>query len=66
LVAPLGEDAGIRYGQVRSALEKVGKPIGGNDLWIAAHALAEGWTLVTDNEREFQRVKGLKVENWVA
>jgi len=35
-------------------------------LWIAAHALAQGWVLVTNNEREFRRVKGLKVENWVA
>ena len=40
--------------------------IGNNDLWIAAHALAQGWVLVTNNEREFRRVKGLKVENWVA
>ena len=42
------------------------QPIGNNDLWIAAHARAEGWVLVTNNEREFRRVKGLAVENWVA
>jgi tRNA(fMet)-specific endonuclease VapC len=39
--------------------------IGNNDLWIAAHAKAEGLTLVTSNEREFRRIAGLKVQNWV-
>lgn len=61
----LPTDAGQRYGEVRAALERKGTPIGGNDLWIAAHALAIGFTLVTNNEREFKRVPGLKVENWV-
>lgn len=42
-----------------------GTPIGGNDLWIAAHALAEGAVLVTNNEAEFGRVEGLAIENWV-
>jgi tRNA(fMet)-specific endonuclease VapC len=46
------------------ALEKAGQPIGNNDLWIAAHARSEGWTLVTNNEREFARVEGLHIENW--
>jgi len=64
-VAPLGESVGQHYGQIRSALEKVGQLIGNNDLWIAAHARAEGWILVTNNEREFSRVEGLEVENWV-
>ncbi|HJR12853.1 MAG TPA: type II toxin-antitoxin system VapC family toxin [Rhodanobacteraceae bacterium] len=57
-------DAAQRYGEVRAALERKGTPIGGNDLWIAAHALAIGFTLVTNNEREFKRVPSLKVENW--
>ena len=52
--------------EIRSALERRGLPIGNNDLWIAAHARAEGWVLVTHNEREFLRVDGLAVENWVA
>ncbi|MEO8249831.1 MAG: type II toxin-antitoxin system VapC family toxin [Burkholderiales bacterium] len=65
-VAPLPDAAGIHYGQLCRSLEAVGKPIGGNDLWIAAHARCEGWVLVTNNEREFRRVDGLVVENWVA
>lgn len=52
------------YGDVRARLEARGEIIGNNDLWIAAHAIAAGLTLVTNNEREFRRVRGLKVENW--
>ena len=52
------------YGIVRAALEKKGRIIGSNDLWIAAHAMALGVTLATNNEREFLRVTGLSVENW--
>ena len=63
-VAPLTESVGQHYGQIRAALERAGQPIGNNDLWIAAHARAEGWILVTNNEREFSRVAGLQVENW--
>jgi len=47
-------------------LETAGKPIGGNDLLLAAHARATGATLVTANDGEFKRVRGLKVENWLA
>ena len=65
-VAPLTETAGRHYGQIRAHLEAQGRPIGNNDLWIAAHARAEGWILVTNNAREFERVEGLVVENWVA
>ena len=65
-VAPLPEAAGERYGQIRAALQASGQIIGNNDLWLAAHACAEGWILVTNNEREFVRVPGLQVENWVA
>jgi tRNA(fMet)-specific endonuclease VapC len=50
---------------VRTQLERSGQPIGGNDLLIAAHALALGHVVVTDNEREFARVPALRVENWV-
>lgn len=53
------------YAKVRAALEALGASIGANDLFIAAHALALNMILVTDNEREFRRVPGLKVENWL-
>jgi tRNA(fMet)-specific endonuclease VapC len=64
-IAQLPAQAAEHYGEIRSALERAGTPIGGNDLWIAAHARAEGLVLVTNNEREFKRVKGLKIESWV-
>ena len=57
--------ADIAYAQQRAKLELAGTPIGANDLLIAAHALALGAILVTDNEREFSRVHGLKLENWL-
>ena len=53
------------YGQVRALLERQGTPIGANDTWIAAQALAIEAKLVTDNEREFSRVPGLVLENWL-
>jgi len=64
-VLPMPENTGETYGAIRASLESKGMPIGNNDLWIAAHAKAEGLTIVTSNEREFQRVPGLKVQNWV-
>ena len=64
-VALLGEEVARCYGEIRSALELSGKPIGPNDTWIAAHALSLGATLVTGNVREYKRVTGLKVENWL-
>jgi tRNA(fMet)-specific endonuclease VapC len=64
-VLSIGSDVGERYGEVRSDLEKSGRLIGNNDLWIAAHALALEVVLVTNDESEFVRVKGLAVENWV-
>jgi tRNA(fMet)-specific endonuclease VapC len=60
------ETAGETYGTIRAELESKGEMIGNNDLWIAAHALASGLILVTNNEREFRRVRGLKVQNWAA
>jgi tRNA(fMet)-specific endonuclease VapC len=64
-VLPLSTAVANYYGSIRSTLEKSGTPIGANDLWIAAHALAENLILVSNNLREFQRVPGLNVENWV-
>jgi tRNA(fMet)-specific endonuclease VapC len=64
-VLPFDKDAAMAYGDVRSDLEKRGLIIGGNDLFIAAHALSLNLTLVTNNQREFGRVNGLKIENWV-
>ena len=64
-IALMDEDVARCYRQIRSALELAGKPIGPNDTWIAAHALSLGATLVTGNVREYKRVAGLKVENWV-
>ena len=58
--------AAEEYGRLRSHLEEKGRPIGGNDLWIAAHASAEKLVLVTNNVREFARVPGLKTQNWAA
>lgn len=65
-LAPLPGAAGAVYGEIRAELEAKGKIIGNNDLWIAAHALASGLILVTNNEREFRRVRGLKIQNWAA
>ena len=64
-VLPISSQVGDRYGEIRSELEHAGRLIGNNDLWIAAHALALGVALVTNNSREFARVTGLVVENWV-
>jgi tRNA(fMet)-specific endonuclease VapC len=65
-LTPVPGAAGAIYGELRAELEAKGKPIGNNDLWIAAHALAAGLILVTNYEREFRQVKGLKIQNWVA
>jgi len=65
-VLPLDVPADAEYGVLRAELEAAGKPIGGNDLLIAAHARAAGATIVTANTDEFKRVRGLKVENWLA
>jgi tRNA(fMet)-specific endonuclease VapC len=63
-VVSLPGEAAATYGEIRAALEARGEMIGGNDLWIAAHAKSAGLTLVTNNEREFKRVPGLKLQNW--
>ena len=64
-VLPLEVPADVDYGRQRAQLEASGQPIGGNDLLIAAHALALGLTLVTHNTREFSRIVGLQVEDWL-
>jgi tRNA(fMet)-specific endonuclease VapC len=60
-------EAGViaHYARVRVALERDGNPIGANDMLIAAHALDLNATLVSDNEREFARIEGLRLENWL-
>lgn len=58
--------ADVEYGTIRAELEAAGLPIGSNDLLIAAHARAARATVVTANATEFKRVRGLKVENWLA
>ncbi len=65
-VLPPGEREAYHYGGIRAALEKRGQPIGVNDLHIAAQARAHGLALVTNKQREFERVPGLMLENWVA
>ena len=64
-VLPYGPKAAQHYGAIRAALEKLGLPIGVNDMHIAAHARSEGLVLVTNNVGEFARVPALEVENWV-
>jgi tRNA(fMet)-specific endonuclease VapC len=64
-VLPLDSPAEHAYARIRVQLERHGTPIGGNDLLIAAHAASLGYVLVTDNEREFARIAGLDIENWV-
>jgi tRNA(fMet)-specific endonuclease VapC len=62
---PFDSPADELYGSIRTQLELAGTPIGGNDLLIAAQALALDHTLVTDNDKEFSRIHGLRVENWL-
>lgn len=64
-VLPLEPPADESYGDIRAELERQGQPIGANDLWIAAQCRTLGYTLVTANEGEFQRVEGVAVENWL-
>jgi len=64
-IQPFDAPAEAAYARLRTELELAGSPIGGNDMLIAAQALATDCTVVTDNEREFVRVSGLSVENWL-
>jgi tRNA(fMet)-specific endonuclease VapC len=65
VVLPFEAPADATYGLLRTRLEQAGRVIGGNDLLIAAHALALGYSIITDNEKEFARVKNLPRENWL-
>lgn len=64
-ILPLETPADAAYGVLRTRLEQAGTPIGANDLLIAAHALALGYTIVTDNDREFARAENLRLQNWL-
>jgi tRNA(fMet)-specific endonuclease VapC len=64
-VVPIDRSAALVYGSLRADLERCGKPIGANDLWIAAQAVSGDHTLVTDNQREFERVAALRWVNWL-
>jgi tRNA(fMet)-specific endonuclease VapC len=64
-IQPFDAPADAVYARLRAQLEAAGAPIGGNDMLIAAHALATDCVVVTDNEREFGRISGLSVENWL-
>ncbi len=63
-VLPFEEQAATHFGQIRAELYRMGKPIGPYDMMIAGHARSKGLILVTNNVREFQRVPGLRIENW--
>lgn len=65
VIMPFNKDAAISYGKIRAGLEAKGQPIGSLDTLIVAHALSLGFTIVTNNTREFERVPGLHVENWI-
>jgi tRNA(fMet)-specific endonuclease VapC len=64
-VLPFEAPADAAYGLIRTLLEGAGRPIGGNDLLIAAQTITLGYTVVSDNEREFARIDGLPHENWL-
>ncbi len=63
-IVPFDERAADEYGKVRARLEKAGQPIGSMDMLIGSHALSLGLAIVTNNTKEFKRIKSLKVENW--
>jgi len=65
-ILPFDAPAGVHYGEIRQALARRGRIIGANDLLIAAHARSVDATLVTNNEGEFGRVPGLRIENWLS
>ena len=64
-VLPFADKAAAHYGQIRAELERAGKPCGPHDMQIAGHARSEGLIVVTNNEREFARMPGLRAENWL-
>lgn len=64
-VLAFGNKAAAHYGQVRAELERAGTPCGPHDMQIGAHARSEGLIVVTNNRREFDRMSGIRVENWL-
>jgi tRNA(fMet)-specific endonuclease VapC len=65
-LADFGQDAALAYGKIRAELERKGQPIGSMDMLIAAHAVSLDAIMVTNNVQEFQRIKGLTVEDWLS
>ena len=65
VILPYGDEAARYYGELRAYLEKQGTPIGSLDMLIAAHALSNACTLVTNNKKEFIRIPNLKIDNWI-
>ncbi len=65
-ILPFDDEAAAEYGKICAALRRQGTPIGVMDMLIAAHAKAKGLTIVTNNVREFERVEGIVLENWVS
>lgn len=63
-IIPYSKEVAVEYGKIRAELEKIGKPIGSMDMLIAAHALTENLTLITNNKKEFVRINHLKIEDW--
>lgn len=64
-VLPFGEEAAAHFGDIRASLERAGRPAGAYDMLIGGHARSEGLVVVTNNRREFERMPGLNVENWI-
>ena len=64
-ILPFSAAAAAHYGEIRAALERTGTPAGAYDMLIAGHARSEGMTVVTNNLREFERMPGVRTENWV-
>jgi tRNA(fMet)-specific endonuclease VapC len=65
-VLPFSANTAAHYGEIRAELVRTGRPAGIHDMLIGAHARSEGLTIVTNNTREFERMPGLRVENWVS
>ena len=65
LIIDFDQMAAVQYGLIRASLESRGKPIGSMDMLLAAQARSRDFILVTNNEKEFRRIEGLKLENWV-
>lgn len=64
-ILPFDANAAESYGEIRAELERKGNPIGPLDMMIAGHAKSLGYTIVTNNTKEFERINGLRLENWV-